>query len=69
MEAEAIPLMSMVGEVREDRGVSMVDGMVDRGGDLDFPLPDEVDVEMSSIAGRKVGHMKHSVARACNSHL
>ena len=28
-----------MGEVRES-GVSMVDGMLERGGDCDFPLPD-----------------------------
>ena len=38
MVAEVMPLMSMVGEVREDRGVSMVEGMVEMGGDLDFLL-------------------------------
>lgn len=39
LEAEAIPLISMVGEVREERGVSMVGGMmlVSTGGDLDLP--------------------------------
>lgn len=47
MEAEAMPLMSIVGEDREERGVSMVEGMVEIGGDFDFPLPDE---EISSIA-------------------
>ena len=47
MEAEAMPLISMVGEEREERGVSMVEGIVEIGGDFDFPLPDE---EISSIA-------------------
>lgn len=48
LEAEAIPLMSMVGEVSEERGVSIVGGMVlqGTGGDLDLPFPDE----MSSVA-------------------
>lgn len=49
METEAIPLMSMVGEVREDRGVSMVEGMVEIGGDFDFPLPDGT----SSVATKR----------------
>ncbi len=54
MEAEAIPLMSMVGEVREERGVSMVEGMVEMGGDLDFPLPDNA--ISSAVGGRAVKH-------------
>lgn len=37
---EVNPLMSMEEEVREERGVSMVGGMV-TGGDCDFPLADE----------------------------
>ena len=52
IEAEPIPLMSMVGEVREERGVNMVDGMmVVRGGDLDFDFP--LTVEISSVAERQ----------------
>lgn len=51
MEAEPMPLMSMVGEVREERGVNMVDGiMVVRGGDFDFDFP--LTVEISSVAER-----------------
>lgn len=38
---EADPLMSMEAEAREERGVSMVEGMDDTGGDCDFPLPDD----------------------------
>lgn len=50
MEAEAMPLMSMVGEVREERGVSMVEGIEEMGGDLDLTLADE----MSSTAAEKI---------------
>lgn len=50
MDAEVIPLMSIVGEVREERGVSIVEGMVEMGGDFDFPLADE----MSSVARGKI---------------
>lgn len=48
LDAETMPLMSMVGEVSEERGVSIVGGMtLDRiGGDLDLLLPDEI----SSVA-------------------
>lgn len=44
LDAEAIPLMSMVGEVSDERGVSIVGGMTleGTGGDLDLLLPDEI---------------------------
>lgn len=32
------PLMSMEAEVREESGVSIVEGIADTGGDCDFPL-------------------------------
>lgn len=56
LEAEAIPLMSMVGEEREERGVSMVGGMkpASTGGDLDLPLL----VETSSVAEEKTRKLK-----------
>ena len=46
MLAETIPLMSIIGEEREERGVSMVGGMIEMGGDCDLTFPDE----MSSVA-------------------
>ncbi len=46
MLADMIPLMSIVGELREERGVSMVEGMVEMGGDWDFLLPEGI----SSVA-------------------
>lgn len=59
-DAETIPLMSMVGEVRDERGVSMVGGITleDMGGDLDLPLPDE---DTSSVA-KKGKYNPHSPA-------
>lgn len=45
LDADTIPLMSMVGEVSDERGVSIVGGMT-MGGDLDLLLPDEI----SSVA-------------------
>lgn len=63
MVAEVIPLMSMVGEVREERGVSMVDGMVEMGGDLDLPLADET----SSVA--KEGRGKCEILISKNRRL
>lgn len=50
---EVMPLMSMA---REERGVSMVDGMVEIGGDFDFPL----EVETSATVCREETLIDHS---------
>ena len=33
------PLMSMEAEVRDDKGVSIVEGIADTGGEFEDPLP------------------------------
>ena len=55
LDADVIPVMSMVGEVREERGVSIVGGMILEvtGGDFDLLLPSE---GMSSVAKEEKKH-------------
>jgi hypothetical protein len=54
LRAEAAPPISMVGEAREERGVSMVEGIIleEMGGDLDLALPP---AGISSVAGEGKG--------------